>query len=61
MTFLEIERIIRKDGWRLDRKKGSHHHYVHASKPGVVTIPRHGGQDIAPQVIRYILLQAGLK
>jgi predicted RNA binding protein YcfA (HicA-like mRNA interferase family) len=59
MKFQEIERIILQDGWTLKAIKGSHHQYVHASKPGKVTIPHHSG-DIAMVIIRSILKQAKL-
>jgi predicted RNA binding protein YcfA (HicA-like mRNA interferase family) len=60
MRFLEIERIIKKDGWKRKAVKGSHYQYVHASKPGKVTIQYHSG-DIPPVIIQSILRQAGLK
>jgi predicted RNA binding protein YcfA (HicA-like mRNA interferase family) len=60
MKFQEIERIVLKDGWRLKVIKGSHHQYIHPSKPGKVTIPYHL-EDIAPVIIKSILKQAGLK
>jgi len=60
MNFLEIERIIKNDGWKLKAVKGSHYQYVHASKNGKVTIPHHKG-DIAPVIIKSILRQAGIK
>jgi predicted RNA binding protein YcfA (HicA-like mRNA interferase family) len=60
MKFQEIERIIKKDGWKLKAVKGSHYQYVHNSKTGKVTIPHHSG-DIAPVIIKSILKQAGLK
>ena len=60
MKFQEIERIILNDGWKLKAVRGSHHQYIHASKPGKVTIPYHKG-DIAPVIIKSILKQAGLK
>ena len=59
MKFQEIERIIKKDGWKFKVAKGSHYKYVHASKFGKVTIPYHNG-DIAPVIINSILRQAGL-
>jgi predicted RNA binding protein YcfA (HicA-like mRNA interferase family) len=46
------------DGWTLKTTKGSHHQYVHPTKPGKVTIPYHSG-DIAPVIIKSILKQAG--
>jgi predicted RNA binding protein YcfA (HicA-like mRNA interferase family) len=60
MKFLEIERIIKNDGWKLKSVKGSHHQYIHSSKIGKVTIPYHTG-DIAPVIIKSILKQAGIK
>lgn len=60
MKFREIENIILKDGWRLVDVKGSHHQYKHPTKPGKVTIPKHGG-DIPQRVVNSILKQAGLK
>jgi predicted RNA binding protein YcfA (HicA-like mRNA interferase family) len=59
MKFLEIERILLHDGWTLKAVKGSHHQYIHPSKPGKVTIPYHS-RDIAPVIIKSILKQAGL-
>jgi len=53
-------RIILNDGWYLKAVKGSHHQYVHPSKPDKVTVPHHVG-DIAPVIIKSILKQAGLK
>ena len=60
VKFQEIERLILKDGWTLKAVKGSHYQYVHASKPGKVTVPYHSG-DIAPVIINSILKQTGLK
>jgi predicted RNA binding protein YcfA (HicA-like mRNA interferase family) len=59
MKFQEIERIVLNDGWMLKAVKGSHHQYVHLSKPGKVTIPYHAG-DIASVIIKSILKQAEL-
>lgn len=39
MTFKEIEKLIKKDGWYLQSTIDSHYHYVHDSKKGKVTIP----------------------
>jgi len=59
MNFREVEKILKADGWRLKSVKGSHHNYVHPTKPGKVTVPRHPG-DIPPIVVKYILTQAQL-
>jgi len=60
VKFKEIERIIRKDDWKLKSTGGSHYQYVHAVKPGKVTIPYHG-KDLHPDTIRSILKQAEIK
>ena len=60
MTFQEIEKTVKNDGWYLAKIHGSHYHYLHKIKKGKVTIPRHGG-DLHPKVISSILKQAGLK
>lgn len=60
MTFREIEKIVKQDGWYLVAIAGSHHQYKHPDKPGKVTIPNHKG-DIPLRVINSILKQSGLK
>jgi predicted RNA binding protein YcfA (HicA-like mRNA interferase family) len=48
------------DGWTLKRVRGSHHHYTHATKPGIVTVP-HPKKDIPIGTLRSIERQAGIK
>jgi predicted RNA binding protein YcfA (HicA-like mRNA interferase family) len=60
MKFQEIERLILKGGWTLKAVKGAHYQYIHAVKPGKITIPCHTG-DIAPVIVNSILKQAKLK
>lgn len=36
---------VERDGWYLDRQKGSHRQYKHADKKGVVTIASHSMSD----------------
>jgi predicted RNA binding protein YcfA (HicA-like mRNA interferase family) len=60
MTFREIEKLIKADGWYLKAVNGSHFHYEHNYKAGKLTIPFHSG-DIPKRVISSILKQAGLK
>jgi len=59
MNFREVDKILKADGWTLKSVKGSHHNYVHPTKPGKVTVPRHSG-DIPPIVVKCILTQAQL-
>ena len=56
MKFKEIERVIKKDGWKLKHVSGSHYQYEHPTKSGKVTIPFHRG-DLHPKTIKSILEQ----
>lgn len=60
MNSAEVVKLIHVDGWRLIRISGSHHHFRHAVKPGLVTIP-HPKKDLPPGTLNSILRQAGLK
>ena len=60
MNSAEVVKVIQADGWRLIRISGSHHHFRHAVKPGLVTIP-HPKKDLPPGTLNSILKQAGLK
>lgn len=60
MKALELEKILRKDGWFQVKQVGSHRHYKHPEKPGKVTIPWHTG-DVDKGTAKSILEQAGLK
>jgi len=57
----EVIRMIEKDGWTLIRQKGSHRHYGHASKRGIVTIAGNLNKDVKAGTLNSILKQAGLK
>lgn len=39
----EVIRRLQADGWTLVRTKGSHHHFRHPVKPGLVTVPHPKG------------------
>ena len=54
----EMERIIKKDGWFLVSQKGSHRHYRHNVKNGMVTIPFHKGKEINSKTEMSIRKQA---
>lgn len=53
--------LLKKDGWQLDRTRGSHRQFVHASKPGAVTVSGHPSDDVHPKTMKSILRQAGLE
>jgi predicted RNA binding protein YcfA (HicA-like mRNA interferase family) len=61
MKVRDVVRLLEADGWYLVRTRGSHHQYKHPTKPGLVTVPGVGGDDLAPGTLNSILKQAGLK
>lgn len=60
MTFKEMEKLLKADGWTLKDTAGSHFQYIHPTKSGKVTVPNHKG-DIPKGTANSILKQAGLK
>ena len=60
MKSLDLIKMIESDGWYLYRVTGSHHHFKHPTKKGLVTIP-HPKKDVPKSTEKSILKQAGLK
>ncbi|REE20923.1 putative RNA binding protein YcfA (HicA-like mRNA interferase family) [Paraburkholderia sp. BL27I4N3] len=60
MKSAEVVKLIPAAGWQLVRTSGSHHHFRHAARAGLVTIP-HPKKDLPPGTLNSILKQAGLK
>jgi predicted RNA binding protein YcfA (HicA-like mRNA interferase family) len=56
----EIIQFSTADGWREVRTTGSHHHFKHPQKPGIVTIP-HPKKQIGKGLFNSILKQAQWK
>lgn len=54
-------KLVERDGWRLNRTRGSHRHFKHSTKPGIVTIAGHPNVDIPRGTLNSVLKQAGLK
>ena len=55
-----LMKLIKEEGWQLVRIRGSHHHYKHPSRSGLVTVP-HTKKDIPIGTVKSILKQAGIK
>lgn len=60
MKSSSLIKLIKEDGWELVRTKGSHHHFKHPNKKGIVTIP-HPKKDVPIGTTNSILKQAGIK
>jgi predicted RNA binding protein YcfA (HicA-like mRNA interferase family) len=56
----EIIRMIEDDGWYEVRVTGSHYHFKHGDKQGVVTVP-HPKKQVGKGLLNSILKQAKLK
>ena len=61
MTFKELDKLLKNNGWVLVRSKGSHFQYQHKEHPNTIAVPNHGGKDIKKVTLNSILKQAGLK
>jgi len=57
----EIIKLIEKDGWVIKRTTGSHRHFSHPSKPGLVTIAGQLRATLKPKTEASILKGAGLR
>ena len=47
--------------WHLVRTRGSHRQFKHPGKAGLVTVPGHPSDEVAPGTLNSIFKQAGLK
>jgi predicted RNA binding protein YcfA (HicA-like mRNA interferase family) len=61
MKISDMLRILRRDGWRIHRVRGSHRQLKHPWKKGTVTVAGYPGSDITPGMRHSVLRQAGLK
>lgn len=60
VTSADVIRALKRDGWVEARVRGSHHHFKHSSKPGIVTVP-HPKKDIPVGTLVSIERQAGTR
>ncbi len=59
--FRDIQKRIEEDGWRFHRQSGSHRHFIHPTKPGIVTLSGKPSANAQEGTYKSILRQAGLK
>lgn len=55
MTFKELDKLLKNNGWVLVRSKGSHFQYQHKEHPNTIAVPNHGGKDIKKGTLNSIL------
>jgi predicted RNA binding protein YcfA (HicA-like mRNA interferase family) len=58
MTVRQILKILRKDGWYVDHQTGSHRQLHHPTKPGNVTVAGKPKDDINPNTLTEVDLEA---
>jgi predicted RNA binding protein YcfA (HicA-like mRNA interferase family) len=61
VTVRKLLRLLKQDGWEIDRTRGSHRQLVHQAKPGTVTVSGHASDDVHPKTLKSVLRQAGLE
>ena len=57
----DVIRRLEREGWQLDRVKGSHRQYKHPDHPNIVTVSGHPNEDIAAGTWNDIQRKAGWK
>ena len=60
MNSRDLITALKADGWVHTRTSGSHWHFVHPKKPGLVTVP-HPKRDLPVGTVKAIERQSGLK
>jgi predicted RNA binding protein YcfA (HicA-like mRNA interferase family) len=60
MNGKQLVKTLEKNGWELDRIKGSHHILVKEGRRSI-PIPVHGNKDLPPGLVNAIFKQAGIK
>lgn len=58
MKDKELLKLLQKEGWRVDRIKGSHHIMIRENK--TLSLPIHG-KDVPAGLLNKLLKDAGLK
>jgi predicted RNA binding protein YcfA (HicA-like mRNA interferase family) len=61
MKVREVIRLLQKQGWIIERRRGSHRQMKHSANPNVLTIAGRDGQELRPGTLNDILKKAGLK
>jgi predicted RNA binding protein YcfA (HicA-like mRNA interferase family) len=59
MSGKDFVKLLKKDGWILDRIKGSH--YIMRKNGVSLSVPVHANEDLKPGILNSLEKQAGLK
>jgi len=61
MKVSEIVRLLKKNGWYLDKHGADHDLYRHPTKLKQIPVPRHRSKELNPNTAISILKDAGLR
>ena len=61
LKVIEIIRMLQKDGWYIDRQRGSHRQFRHPTKKGTVTVNGKESVTLTQELLNSIYKQAGWK
>ncbi|MEM4409992.1 MAG: type II toxin-antitoxin system HicA family toxin [Candidatus Caldarchaeum sp.] len=61
MKVREVIELLKQDGWKQVRMKGSHRQFKHPRKRGIVTIAGNLNDELAPGTLSSILRQAQIE
>lgn len=59
MSGKELIKLLRENGWTIDRIEGSHHILIKGDK--TLSVPIHGGKDLGKGLLHALMRQGGLK
>jgi predicted RNA binding protein YcfA (HicA-like mRNA interferase family) len=59
MSGKDFVKQLMKDGWVLDRVKGSHHIMLNGGV--TIAVPVHGNEDLRPGILNSLMKKAGYK
>ena len=58
---IEVIRMLKADGWYIDRQRGSHRQFCHPTKKGTVTVNGKESDPLDQFLLNSIWKQAGWK
>jgi predicted RNA binding protein YcfA (HicA-like mRNA interferase family) len=61
MKVRDVFRRLQDDGWFVARTRGDHRVLKHPSKPGIVVLPGHPSDEMAPGTLKSVWQQAQLE
>lgn len=61
MTYRELDKILKQNGWEKDKKGNGSSHVMYRKNGKKIPVPNHGDKDIATGTLNSILKSAGLK